>query len=154
MYGVELYKDGAAPKIILTGERIQWTGGESSEAESLATILELMGIPRSAMILESKSLTTYENAVFTKQILLVTSAAHMPRLLGIFSKQGIKAIPAPADFMISDRNLIENCFSVESRILSFIRNAQSLDYTTQALKKYIGTLIYRLKGWLSEKLRL
>ncbi len=72
----------------------------------------------------------------------------MPRSLAIFRKQGIKAIPAPADFTISDRNLIENRFSVESRILSFIPNAQSLDYTTQALKEYIGTLIYRLKGWL------
>ena len=157
LYGVKLYKDGAAPKIILTGGRIQWYGGESSEAESMAAILELMGIPRDAMILESKSLNTYENAVFTKkilerenikQILLVTSAAHMPRSLGIFRKQGINAIPAPADFTISDRNLIENRFSVESRILSFIPNAQSLDYTTQALKEYIGTLIYRLKGWL------
>ncbi len=69
LYGVKLYKDGAAPKIILTGGRIQWSGGESSEAESMATILELMGIPRSAMILESKSLNTYENAVFTKEIL-------------------------------------------------------------------------------------
>ncbi|MGF1587895.1 MAG: hypothetical protein ACFCU7_01375 [Pleurocapsa sp.] len=50
--------------------------------------------------------------------------------------------------MISDRNLVENRFSVESRILSFIPNSQSLDQTTQALKEYIGMLIYRLQGWL------
>lgn len=157
LYGAKLYKDGLAPQIILTGGRIQWYGGDSSEAESMATILELMGIPRDDMILESRSLNTHENAVFTKeileqknikQILLVTSAAHMPRSLAIFKKEGINAIPAPADFIISDRNLTESQFSTQSQILSLIPNAESLDYTTQALKEYIGIFIYRLRGWL------
>ena len=157
LYGAKLYKDGLAPKIVLTGGRIEWFGGDSSEAESMATILELMGIPRSAMILESKSLNTHENAVFTKEILkredidrvlLVTSAAHMPRSLAIFRKQGINAIAAPADFLVSDRNLIEAGASSQSRILSLIPKSDSLDLTTQAIKEYIGTIIYRLRGWL------
>ena len=157
LYAAKLYKDGVAPIIILTGGRIQWYGGKSSEAKSMATVLELMGIPRQVMVLESRSLNTYENAVYTKEILdhqkikrilLVTSAAHMPRSLAIFKKQGINAIPAPADFMISERNLSESQFSTESRILSFIPHADSLANTTYALKEYIGTIIYRLRGWL------
>jgi uncharacterized SAM-binding protein YcdF (DUF218 family) len=157
LYAAKLYQEGVAPILILTGGRIQWYGGESSEAESMATILELMGVPRQAMILESKSLNTYENAIYTKEILkqrniknilLVTSATHMPRSLAIFQKQGIKAIPAPADILISDRNLIESQFSAESRILSFIPNSEHLDLTTQAIKEYIGIFIYRLRGWL------
>lgn len=157
LYGAKLYKDGLAPKIILTGGRIEWYGGDSSEAESMATILELMGIPRTAMILESKSLNTHENAVFTKKILkrekiervlLVTSAAHMPRSLAIFRQEGIKAIAAPADFLVSDRNLIEAGVSSQSRVLSAIPKADSLALTTQAIKEYIGTFIYRLRGWL------
>lgn len=157
LYGAKLYQDGAAPKIILTGGRIQWYGGASSEAESMATILELIGIPRQDMLLESRALNTHENAVYTKeilqreqikQILLVTSAAHMPRSLAIFRRQNIDAIPAPADFMISDRNLIEHTYSSESRILSLIPNSSSLDYTTQAIKEYVGIFIYRLRGWL------
>ncbi|MEN9871467.1 MAG: hypothetical protein RLZZ171_2459, partial [Cyanobacteriota bacterium] len=56
LYGAKLYQDGAASKIVLSGGRIQWYGGESSEAESMATILELFGIPRADMILESRSL--------------------------------------------------------------------------------------------------
>lgn len=157
LYGAKLYQDGAAPKIILTGGRIQWFGGDSSEAESMASILELMCVPRSAMILESKSLNTHENAVFVKeilerenigQILLVTSALHMPRSQAIFLKEGIKAIPAPTDFIISDRNLIENRFSTESMILSLVPNSGNLDNTTNALREYIGTFVYRLRGWL------
>lgn len=157
LYGAKLYKDGAAPKIILTGGRLQWFGGETSEAESMATILELIGIPRSALILESRSLNTHDNAVFTKeilerenikQILLVTSAAHMPRSLAIFLKQGINAIPAPADYIISDRDLIEHRFSSESRIISLLPDSGNLHNTSQALREYIGIFIYRLRGWL------
>ena len=157
LYGVKLYKDGTAPYILLTGGRIAWFGGDSSEAESMATIMEIMGVPRQAMLLESRSLTTYENAVYTKEILerrnlnkvlLVTSAAHMPRSVAIFKKQGIDVIPAPADILVSDRNIIENGVSGESRILSFFPNPESLDRTTQIIKEYIGMFIYRLRGWL------
>jgi uncharacterized SAM-binding protein YcdF (DUF218 family) len=157
IYGAKLYQEGAAPKIILSGGRIQWYGGDSSEAESMATILELFDIPRDDMILESRSLNTHDNAIFTKEILqreqlkrilLVTSAAHMPRSLAIFRRAKIDAIPAPADFMVSDRNLIESRYSKQSRILSLIPTSESLDFTTQALKEYIGMFIYRLRGWL------
>ena len=157
LYGAKLYKDGVASQIILSGGRIQWYGGEYSEAESMATLLELMGVPRSAMILESKSLNTHQNAVFTKKILerkdikqiaLVTSATHMPRSSAIFRKAGIDAIAAPTDFIISDHNLKQHSYSTESRIISFLPNSKSLDLTTQALKEYIGSFIYRLRGWI------
>lgn len=157
LYAAKLYKDGAAPLIILTGGRIQWYGGESSEAETMATILELMGVPRVAMLLESRSLNTHENAVYTKEILdrrqikkflLVTSAAHMSRSVAIFKKQGMIPFPAPADFTISDRNLIEHTITTESRILSLFPDTESLDRTTQSIKEYIGTAIYLLRGWL------
>jgi len=157
LYAVKLYKDGVAPLILLTGGRIQWFGGESSEAESMATLMEIMGIPGNVILMESKSLNTYENAIYTKEILerrkikkilLVTSAAHMPRSLAIFRKQGMNAIPAPTDLLVSDRNLIESSLTTESRILSFFPDTESLDRTTQAIKEYIGTFVYRLKGWL------
>ena len=157
LYGAKLYLEGAAPKIVLTGGRVSWYGGESSEAESMATILELFGIPREDMLLESRSLNTRDNAVYTKEILereklekvlLVTSAAHMPRSIAIFHRVNINAIPAPADFMVSDRNLVEYRHSSQAQILNLIPSSESLDYTTQALKEYIGIIIYRLKGWL------
>jgi uncharacterized SAM-binding protein YcdF (DUF218 family) len=157
LYGAKLYQDGVAPKIILSGGRIQWYGSKSGEAENMATILELFGIPRTDMILESRSLNTHDNAIFTreilqteqfKRILLVTSAAHMPRAIAIFRHLKIDAIPAPTDFMVSDRNLIESNYSRKSQILSLIPTAESLDFTTQALREYIGMFIYRLRGWL------
>lgn len=157
LYAAKLYQDGKAPLIILSGGRIAWRGGGEAEAKDMATILELMGIPRQAMVFEPNSLNTYQNAVNTKEILqekgireilLVTSAMHMPRSLAIFQKQGIKAIPAPTDFIISDRNFTELTYSKESTIISLIPDSGNLENTTLAIKEYLGTAIYRLRGWL------
>ena len=157
LYGAKLYQDGLAPLIILSGGRIQWRGGGDSEAKDMAAILELMGIPASAIVLEPKSLNTYQNAAYTKEILqkkginkilLVTSAMHMPRSLAIFKKQGINAIPAPTDFLVSKQELSDPNYSIESQLLSLIPETGNLDRTTQAIKEYIGTFIYRLRGWL------
>ncbi|MEM8717706.1 MAG: YdcF family protein [Cyanobacteria bacterium P01_G01_bin.39] len=157
LYGAKLYQDGAAPLIILSGGRFDWYGGDTSEASSMAEVLKLMGVPRNAMILESQSLNTHENASYTKKILerenikrilLVTSAAHMPRSLAIFNKQGIDAIPAPADYIMSDRDLVKHQFSRESLLLSLLPNSGNLENTSNALREYLGMFIYRLRGWL------
>jgi uncharacterized SAM-binding protein YcdF (DUF218 family) len=103
------------------------------------------------------SLNTYENAVNVKQILtqrginrvlLVTSAAHMPRSLQIFQKQGVDAIPAPTDFLVTQQELQEPQSTPQGRILSGLPEAENLQRFTRALKEYIGILIYRLRGWL------
>ena len=157
IYAAKLYKEGKAPLIVLSGGRIKWFGKEDSEAIDMAKILELMGVPPEAIIKEGKSLNTHENAVFTKKILeekgikkvlLVTSAFHTPRSLKIFARQGIDVIPAPTDFMISEQDTIRHDYSTESQILSYIPSARSIHFTTQMIKEYIGTFIYRLRGWV------
>jgi uncharacterized SAM-binding protein YcdF (DUF218 family) len=157
LYGGKLYQDDLAPLIILSGGRIQWFGGVESEAQDMATILQLMGIPSEAMILEPNALNTYQNAIYTqkilqergiKKILLVTSAIHMLRSLAIFRKQGMEAIPAPTDFLVSEGNFRAVNYSLESRILSWFPDSESLERTTLALREYIGIVIYRLRGWL------
>ncbi|ELS01516.1 hypothetical protein Xen7305DRAFT_00012200 [Xenococcus sp. PCC 7305] len=157
IYAAKLYNDGKAPLILLSGGRIDWYGDGSSEAQDTTKILELMGIPSSAMIQEGESVNTYENAIFTqkileeqglKKIILITSAFHMPRSLKIFQHLGIDAVPAPTDFYVSQQELREADHSAESKILSFIPNTKSLDRTTMVIKEYIGTIVYWLRGWL------
>ena len=157
LYAAKLYKEGKAPLIVLSGGRIEWYGEAESEAIDMARILQLTGVPSEAIVLEGESLNTYENAVFTKKILdekgikkvlLVTSAFHTPRSLKIFERQGIEAIPAPTDFLISEDDLDSYDYSTESQILSYLPKSESLDYTTKVIKEYIGTFIYRLRGWL------
>ena len=97
VYASWLYHQGAAPRLILTGGYIPWMGEhEGSPAENMAFIMEMLDVPEDAMILEKESLNTYENALFTKAILdaeginriiLVTSASHMPRSVGLFENR-------------------------------------------------------------------
>ncbi len=157
IYAAKLYQEGKAPLIILSGGRIEWFGAENSEAQDMAEILQLMGIPPEAIIEEGNSVNTYENAINTQiilkenkinSILLVTSAFHMPRSLLIFQRLGINPIPAPTDFFVSEQEVAAVNYSTESKILSFLPEANSLAHTTLVIKEYLGTLIYRLRGWL------
>jgi uncharacterized SAM-binding protein YcdF (DUF218 family) len=122
----------------------------------MAKFVEAMGVPESAIVQEPQALNTYQNAVYTHQILedrnidrvlLVTSAIHMPRSLMVFRKQGINAIPAPTDFLIakppSDRPT-----TWQSVLLNLIPEAGRLEMFTRALKEYIGIAVYWLRGWL------
>lgn len=157
VYGAQLYREGKAPLVIASGGRIDWRGGGPSESGDMAELLKTWGVPSSAILEDATSLNTYQNAVNVRKIikergmrrvLLVTSAMHMPRSLRIFQRQGIEAIPAPTDFLISQQELEEPNSSPQATLLSLIPDTERLDKTTQALKEYIGMLVYRLRGWL------
>lgn len=154
--GAQLYKQGKAPIVILSGGRIDWLGGGAPESEDMAKLLELLGVPATAIVQDPTSLNTYENGVNVKkilternlkQVLLVTSAAHMPRSLQIFKKLGIDAIPAPTDFLVTDYEIESTQRTLQGRVLDVIPDAEHLVRLTRALKEYIGIWIYRLRGW-------
>jgi uncharacterized SAM-binding protein YcdF (DUF218 family) len=159
LYAASLYHQGTAPLILLSGGSIDWQPDSSgSPAEQMAELLDMLGVPAQALLLETKSLNTYENALYAKEmlaergitrVLLVTSAMHMPRSVGLFEKQGLEVIPLPADFTVTQEGW-DNLFSesLENNIISFFPNSSSLGLTTNVLKEYIGMLIYRLRGWM------
>lgn len=156
LYGAKLYRDGKAAKVIVSGGRIDWFGAGPAESANMAELLEAMGVPSSAILQDPTSLNTYENGVNVKkildaqgmhQILLVTSAMHMPRSLLIFKRLGIEAIPAPADFLVSEQDLRELQSSTEAVLLNLFPEAERLWQTSKALKEYIGIFVYRLRGW-------
>lgn len=157
LYGAQLYQQHKAPLIIVSGGRIDWQGSGPPEAADMAVILRQVGVPASAIIQESSSLNTYQNAVNVKkileergirQVLLVTSAMHMPRSLLIFKRQGIAAIAAPTDFLVSDNDLQELQRSPQARLLNILPDTDRLYQSTRALKEYVGLIVYRLRGWL------
>ncbi len=156
-YGGTLYRAGKAPKIIVSGGRISWRGAGKPESQDLTKLLVAMGVPETDIIPEGDSYNTRDNAVNVnkilkeqnfKSILLVTSAMHMPRSLAIFKNLGINAIAAPTDYHISQLEIDEPNRQNESAILSLIPDAENLDQTTNAIKEYIGIVVYKLRGWL------
>lgn len=160
LYAAYLYHQGAADHILLTGGTIEWLSPDETrpEAEDMAAVMEMLGVPREALWLEPQSRNTYENALFSRpildeagveRILLVTSAMHMPRSAAIFEKQGIEVIPAPADYIVSEldwRYLWQAGLAAQT--LNLIPSAENLHYTTLVMKEYIGIVVYWLQGWL------
>ena len=71
VHGVRLYRAGKAPRVILSGGRIDWTGNNTgtSEAADMANLLDFWQIPQEALILETQSLNTYKNAINTQDLI-------------------------------------------------------------------------------------
>ena len=159
LYTARLYKDGKAPLILLSGGEITWLNdGSATPAEDMAEILASMDVPSEAMIIEDRSRNTYENALYAKEllaekginkILLVTSALHMPRSVALFEAQGFEVTPLPVDYSVVENESAESQDGVLiTKILNIIPGASNLALTTNALKEYLGSFIYKLQGWL------
>ncbi len=90
-HAVDLYKQGFAHKLILSGAAQE---GFTSNAHAMQLEASRSGIPNNAIILEERAANTYENALFTKEILksqgiesfiLVSSPYHQRRVYETFN---------------------------------------------------------------------
>jgi len=120
-------------------------------AESRATqgfVLE-EGISAPRTILEDRSRSTHENAVFAKELIrpapgqnwvLVTSAFHMPRAIAAFRAVEWLVIPYPVDFRVDPRTGLRANFNL----------VDGLGTSTVAGKELAGLVGYRLLGWTRE----
>ena len=96
---------GRSQTIILSGGGGRNGKGRGlSEAERMARAIESLGVPPSVLVLEDRSKSTEQNALFTARlarprgihrILLVTSSLHMPRASLLFRETGLEIIPVP-----------------------------------------------------------
>jgi uncharacterized SAM-binding protein YcdF (DUF218 family) len=159
LYAARLYHAGVAPIILVSGGHADWTGPAiGAETESMVDLLKLAGVPESAILSESISSNTYENGVQTvailhklhyKKVILVTSAIHMPRAVGVFQKYDLELIPAPTDFLVIDQDMVfYSSPDLRIQLMNLIPSADKLALTTRALKEYFGIMVYRLRGWI------
>lgn len=101
-HAARLWKAGKAPRVVVSG---------SNDLQAAVPLLLDFGVPREAIVVDDKSRNTYENSRFTEKLLqtsqtsptsqtclLVTSAWHMPRACGNFSKTSLRVVPAACDF--------------------------------------------------------
>lgn len=141
---LRLYRAGRAPLVICAGGAFP----EQSEAEVMGRLLEEWGVPAEAILLETRSHSTHENALFSREILrekgiqrilLVTSAIHMPRAAATFRKVGFEVTAAPADFHTG--------WGYISGLERWLPDGRSLSQSDAALKEWIGLWVYRMRGW-------
>ena len=161
LYAGWLYKKGAAPNILLSGGRIDWLESEeeSSPAHEMAGLLKLMGVQPEALWLQDRSRNTYEDALYSTQmlkekgierILLVTSAKHMPRAVALFEQQGLQVVPMPTDYSVTQAGWEEMLHpDLEAFLIALVPSGGNLAATSSALKEYLGMLVYALQGWMS-----
>jgi len=158
-YASQLYHDGKAPLILVSGGNIEWAPSQNSTpASEMASLLEMLGVPGSAILQQDRSQNTYEDAKYSTEILhqkgiyqalLVTSALHMPRSMALFEKQGMKVNPAPADFTVTQENWKDLWQpNLETFLINLVPSISSLGLTTNAFKEYLGMFVYHLQGWL------
>lgn len=158
-YAAHLYHEGHADAILISGGRaVVNTPDAPTEAATTAVLLEMLGVPAEAIWEEDASRNTYENGLYSQEILvkegihtilLVTSATHMPRSVGIFEKLGVEVIPAPADFNITQADWeFEFRGGPEIILFNFLPQPAALNLTSIALKEYVGIAVYWLRGWL------
>ncbi|WP_417671465.1 YdcF family protein [Roseibium sp.] len=133
--------------IIHTGGHGRLVAAESSEADGAGAVFADFGLPRERVLLEDKSRNTVENAVFTRRLLrpkpeqkwlLVTSAYHMPRSVGVFRQAGWQGIvPYPVDWRTRGR---------EDAMLGFAGLSEGLKRFDIAAREWIGLLAYWATG--------
>lgn len=94
-YGVILYKSGYGKSIIITGMEIKLPGLITTWPQLAMQEAVSLGVPETAIILEERPTSTYEDAVYVRQDMLarefssaiiVSSPPHMRRARMIFRK--------------------------------------------------------------------
>ena len=147
-----LYKAGKIKKILITGGNTsigQIKLDKGHETIDVRQLMIAMGVHSKDIYLETKARNTRENAIFsaqllkkyikTEEMLLITSAMHMPRSISCFEKAGFKIKAYPVDKKGSLN---------EVGILDLITPSdQNLTRASQLIREISGLIIYKLMGY-------
>lgn len=134
-------------KIVFSGGTASLLGSNITEASAAQKFFLDMGVPKDRLVFESTSRNTWENAVNSRKLLnprkdqqwvLVTSAFHMPRSVGIFRKIGFDVIPWPAGYVTTG--------SFWGAMKPNREASYNLRHTDIAVKEWVGLLAYYLTG--------
>jgi uncharacterized SAM-binding protein YcdF (DUF218 family) len=139
-------------RIIYSGGSANLIDGDAREADYAAAIFERLGVARDRLTMERRSRNTGENAEFSKLLaapksgecwLLMTSAFHMPRSVGLFRKAGFDVEPYPVDWRVGGR---DDLFRFSNLAVD------GLGRTDLAVREWMGLIAYRLTGKINELL--
>lgn len=132
-------------RLVFTGGSGSLTDQEYKEAAWTGKLFAQQGMDLTNIIFESNARNTYENALYSKQLanpqsnenwVLITTAFHMPRSVGVFCKAGFPVIAYPVDHWTLPGNLLRTEWE-------FAANFYDLNI---ALQEWVGLLVYRLTG--------
>ncbi len=147
---LQLAKQYPNARIVFSGGSGNLIGDSASEAPIAGKLLDDFGVSRDRVVLEDKSRTTAENAIFTRKLvqpkpgelwILVTSSFHMPRSIGAFRKAGLDVEAYPVDWRTRGWS--------DAR-LPFDKLSAGLARSDVAVHEWTGLVAYWLTGRSSE----
>lgn len=103
--GVALYQQGLAPEMIFTGGVEEDGYTTESESQVASAYAQRLGVPQTAIFIETRSKSTQQNAQFAAEIcrahgytdiIVVSDPYHLWRARFLFAREGITAYPSPA----------------------------------------------------------
>jgi uncharacterized SAM-binding protein YcdF (DUF218 family) len=147
---VELARRYPNARIIFAGGSAALVSAQIPEAPFAVRELVALGVDHDRITAEEQSRNTVENAVFSHLIanpkpgerwLLVTSAYHMPRAIGVFRAAGFAVEAYPVDW--HTRGPVDLV-----RLSSSL--SDGLGRTDMAVHEWVGLVVYRLTGKTDE----
>jgi uncharacterized SAM-binding protein YcdF (DUF218 family) len=137
-----LYKKGMVKKLLITGGNVNIKGlkiDDTQESKKVKEVLIAMGVAENDIYLEENARNTHENATYTKKMVLVTSAMHMPRAKACYIKEGFRVVVYPADIKKKD---------TPSGILDLvIPQERNLSKFAELIREMTGFVIYKVVGF-------
>ncbi len=148
-HAASLYRLGKARSIIVAAGNQPWQTEQVAEADQVYDLLVEWGVPPAAIVLDTLSKNTRENAVNAAALmqsiscekpLLVTSGWHMPRAVASFRQVGVDVIPVSVDIRFVQ--------GPNGPFSQFVPRADALATASLALREWMGIWFYRLRGWI------
>lgn len=125
-WAVELYRKGVAPVIICSGGLGPFPPTEAAAACDLA---QSLGVPRSAVLLETQARSTEETSLYVAEIMrgrgwssavVVSDGYHLARTVMLFERAGITAYPSPAQMLSGPMNPVERFFREARELIAIL----------------------------------
>lgn len=137
--------------LVFTGGSGSLTKQEYKAADYAREFFIQQGMDIGRITFERESRNTYENALYSKELVaprageqwvLVTSAMHMPRSVGIFCKLDWPVIPYPVDHMAAPDFSLSPGWALAAHLNDFV----------SIIHEWIGLTVYYLSGKTTELL--
>jgi len=133
-------------KVVVSGGDGSFSGTYKGDAELAADFFAAMGVDPDRILAEKTSRNTAENVSETKALLeangldnclLITSAYHMPRALGLFERAGVNVVPWASDYRSSGRVRLG---------LDFTQPTLNSQLTSTATREWLALAVSYLRG--------
>ena len=148
LYAARLFRAGKVDRILVSGGNLPWEAGVKPESQLVTDLLIEFGVRPDAIFQDAASRNTRKNGVSSaifmqahawRTALLVTSGAHMPRALAAFRRVGLNVTAAATDIKV--------VYPLYRSTPDLLPDAGALAQPTDAIKEWIGLVVYRARAW-------